>query len=108
MEENKAWILLIVISLVTIFLRIIPFIIFKDENKTPKIINKLSSMLPYSIMGMLVIYCIKDLSFDSIDSFLPEILGVLVVALLYIWKKNTLISIIIGTIFYMVLVQFVF
>ena len=75
---------------------------------TPKIINKLSSMLPYSIMGMLVIYCIKDLSFDSIDSFLPEILGVLVVALLYIWKKNTLISIIIGTIFYMVLVQFVF
>ena len=85
-----------------------PFIIFNDKNKTPKFIEKLAKILPYAIMGMLVIYCLKDVTFKNINSFFPSLISCIIVSVLYIWKRNTLLSIIIGTICYMLLVQFVF
>lgn len=97
-----------VIALVTAALRFLPFWIFRSNQKTPPLISYLGQVLPFSIMGMLVVYCLKDISFSSAPFGIPEILGCAVVTLLHIWKRNTLLSIGIGTICYMLLVQFVF
>lgn len=97
-----------VIALVTLLLRALPFIIFNGNRKTPKIIEKLSRILPCAVIGMLVVYCFKDISFTDVSACLPAIISTLVVGVLYVWKRNTLISIICGTVCYMVLVQIVF
>ena len=97
-----------VIALVTLLLRALPFIIFNGNRKTPKIIEKLSRTLPCAVIGMLVVYCFKDISFTDVSTSLPAIIAGLVVGVLYVWKRNTLISIICGTVCYMALVQLVF
>ena len=108
MSDLHTWAAVAVIALVTATLRFLPFVIFSDNRKTPKIIEKLSKSLPYAIMGMLVVYCLKGISFLSVSGFLPALIACAVVGALYIWKRNTLLSIICGTLCYMVLVQVVF
>ena len=108
MSDLHTWVAVAVIALVTAMLRFLPFVIFSDNRKTPKIIEKLSKSLPYAIMGMLVVYCLKEVSFLSVSGFLPALIACAVVGVLYIWRRNTLLSIICGTICYMVLVQIVF
>jgi len=108
MENSKIWLSVAVIALVTAALRFLPFIIFKNEKKTPTIITKLGKILPFAVMGMLVVYCLKDVSFTSLSGFVPALISCLLVAVLYIWKRNTLISIVSGTVCYMLLVQLVF
>ena len=94
--------------LVTMATRFLPFLIFGEKRKTPPIIEYLGTVLPCAIMGMLVVYCLKDVSLTSAPFGLPELIGIAVVALLHIWKRNTLLSIICGTVCYMILVQTVF
>ena len=101
-------ILIAVIALVTAATRFLPFLIFGRKRKTPALILYLGKVLPCAILGMLVIYCLKDISVSSFPFGLPELLGVGAVALLHIWKRNSLISIGGGTVLYMILVQFVF
>lgn len=108
MNDLHTWSIVAVIALVTASLRFLPFAIFNGSRKTPKIIEKLGRMLPFAIMGMLVVYCLKDISFTSVSGFLPMLIACIVVGGLYIWKRNTLISIICGTVCYMFLVQIVF
>lgn len=108
MSDIHTWVLIAVIALVTALLRFLPFIVFSDSGKTPKIIEKLSKSLPYAIMGMLVVYCLKEISFLSVSGFLPMLIACAVVCVLYLWKRNTLVSIIGGTVCYMILVQVVF
>ena len=93
---------------VTILLRFLPFIIFKGNRETPGVITYLGKYLPYAIMAMLVVYCLKAVSVTDYPFGLPELIGVLAVVLLHIWRRNTLLSIAGGTVLYMVLVQFVF
>ena len=97
-----------VIALVTAALRFLPFLIFRENRKTPPLVSYLGQVLPYAIMGMLVIYCLKGISFAAFPFGIPEIIGCLVVILLHIWKRNTLLSIGAGTVCYMLLVQLVF
>ena len=108
MPDLHTWLTVAVIALVTILVRFLPFLIFRGNRKTPEIIEKLGRILPYAIMGMLVVYCLKGMSFTDISGFLPQIIACLVVGVLYLWKRNTLISIVCGTVCYMVLLQFVF
>ncbi len=108
MSDLHTWTVVAVIALVTAALRFLPFVVFGGGRKTPKIIDKLGKMLPYSIMGMLVVYCLKDISITSVASYLPALMACLVVGGLYVWKRNTLISIVAGTVCYMFLVQTVF
>ena len=108
MDNSKIWLSVAVIALVTAALRFLPFLIFKNDKKTPAIITKLGKILPFAVMGMLVVYCLKDVSFTSPSDFVPELISCLLVAGLYIWKRNTLISIVCGTVCYMLLVQLVF
>lgn len=104
---HSVWII-VVAALVTMATRFLPFLIFRGGKKTPDIIVYLGKVLPYAIMGMLVVYCLKDVAFLSAPYGIPEILGCAVVAVLHLWKRNTLLSIGVGTVFYMVLVQLVF
>ena len=97
-----------VIALVTAALRFLPFLIFRENRKTPPLVSYLGQVLPYAIMGMLVIYCLKGISFAAFPFGIPEMIGCLVVILLHIWKRNTLLSIGAGTVCYMLLVQLVF
>ena len=106
---NKQAILLIcVISVVTIILRFLPFIIFNSKKEPPKIITYLRNILPFSVMAMLVVYCFKDITIINFPFGLPELIAGIVVVLLHIWKKNTLLSVISGPIVYMLLIQFIF
>lgn len=107
MTNKHSLIIVVIIALVTIFLRFIPFLLFKNK-KTPKYIEYLGRVLPYSIMGMLVVYCLKNISFVSSPFGIPELVACLVVSLVHILKRNTLLSIISGTLVYMTLVQFLF
>ena len=97
-----------VIALVTAGLRFLPFWIFGENRKTPPIVTYLGKVLPYAIMGMLVVYCLKGMTLASAPYGIPEAIGCITVAALHVWKRNTLLSISGGTIVYMLLVQFVF
>lgn len=108
MTDKHFWSSVAVMAVGTALLRFLPFIIFNGKHKTPAIIEKLGRTLPYAVMGMLVVYCLKEVSFTSVSGFIPELIACAVVALLYIRKKNTLLSIVAGTLSYMALVQFVF
>ena len=100
--------LIAVMALVTMLLRFLPFLIFGENRKTPKLITYLGRVLPYAIMGMLVVYCLKGVTPLAYPYALPELLACAAVVLLHIWKRNTLLSIGAGTVCYMLLVQFVF
>ena len=97
-----------VIALVTIGLRFLPFFIFSGKRKTPAYISYLGKVLPFAIMGMLVVYCLRNISFTVLPFSIPELLGCTAVAGLHLWKRNTLLSIGAGTVFYMLLIQTVF
>ncbi|MGN0443632.1 MAG: branched-chain amino acid transporter permease [Acutalibacteraceae bacterium] len=107
MNDKQVFISIVIMSSVTIALRFLPFILFSGK-KTPKVISYLGKVLPYAMMGMLVVYCLRDISFNSAGGFVPEILASAVVVVSYMIKKNSLISIISGTVSYMLLVQLVF
>lgn len=97
-----------VVAIVTIALRFLPFFIFGGKRKTPEIILYLGKVLPYAIMGMLVIYCLRSVTTAGLGAAIAQLIGCGLVAMLHLWKRNTLISIIGGTVAYMVLVQVVF
>ena len=108
MDNFHAGLIVAVTALVTIGLRFLPFLIFGENRKTPEIVAYLGRVLPFAIMGMLVVYCLKSVSFVSSPFGIPELIGCAVVAGLHLWKRNTLLSIGGGTLCYMLLVQFVF
>ena len=97
-----------VVAAVTALLRFLPFLIFKGNKPTPKLLVYLGKVLPFAIMGMLVVFCLKNVSVMQAPHGLPELIASAVVVALHIWRKNTLLSIGVGTVLYMVLVQFVF
>lgn len=108
MNDLHAWATVATVALVTALTRFLPFLLFRGDRKTPKWIERLSHSLPYAIMGMLVVYCLKGTSLASLSGILPPLIACLVVGVLYVWKRNTLISIVCGTVCYMLLVQLVF
>ncbi len=105
---THAALIIAVAGAVTLLLRFLPFLIFGGKRETPPFIVYLGKVLPYAIMGMLVIYCLRGISFSAAANFLPELIACAVVVLAHVWKRNTLLSIISGTVCYMLLVQVVF
>jgi branched-subunit amino acid transport protein AzlD len=95
-------------AVVTALLRFLPFLVFPAGRKRPRIITYLGAVLPYGVMAMLVVYCLKNVSLLTYPYGLPELLAVASVVGLHLWRKNTLLSIFGGTAIYMVLVQLVF
>lgn len=108
MSDYLPYLAVVVMALVTIAIRFLPFIIFSGNTKTPAVVSYLGKVLPYAIMGMLVVYCLKETAFSSLKGFMPQLIAGGLVVGSYIWKRNTLISILLGTVVYMLLVQMVF
>ena len=97
-----------VAAVCTFLTRALPFMIFKNAEALPRKIVYLGNVLPMAIMLCLIIYCVRNTSFFQYPYGLPELLGIGSVVLLHVWKRNNMISIIGGTLLYMVLVQLVF
>ena len=109
MSNNaQAMALILAMTAVTMATRFLPFLLLGDKRQTPPFITYLGKVLPYAIMGMLVVYCLKGVSVTRLSSVAPAALGVGITAGLHLWKHNTLLSILGGTVVYMVLVQMVF
>ena len=108
LTQQQALLTIAVIVVTTILTRALPFIIFPADKKTPKFIVYLGEVLPYAIIGMLIVYCFKEVSTVSAPHGIPELIASVFVVLIHKWKHNLLISIGGGTLLYMVLVQVVF
>ena len=100
--------LVAVVAGVTALIRFLPFVVFGGGRPTPRFIVYLAGVLPCAIMAMLVVYCLKNVSFLSGNHGLPELLAIAITVGLHLWKRQMLFSISGGTICYMLLVQFVF
>ena len=104
--SSHAAVLVAVMSAVTVLLRFLPFWVFR--KKVPAYITYLGKVLPAAIIGMLVIYCLKDTVITAAPFGAPELIAAALVVLLQAWKRNALLSILGGTAVYMLLVQLVF
>lgn len=100
--------IIIVVALCTLLTRAFPFLLLGGRKEIPKVVQYLGKVLPSAIMVILVVYCVKDVNLLQGNHGIPEFLSIIVVMALHLWKKNTLLSIGIGTICYMILIQAVF
>lgn len=108
-QSTSQIIITIVIMMVgTMFTRYIAFVVFPPGKETPAYILYLGKVLPFAIVGFLVIFCLKNVSLLNSPHGLPEAIAMLVIVALHVWKKNVLLSIGGGTIVFMLLVQNVF
>lgn len=92
----------------TMLTRFLPFFIFKENTETPRYIQYMGKYLPSAVFGMLVVYCIKDVSILKSPHGVPELISILFTAFLHVKRRNMLFSIAGGTICYMLLIRFVF
>lgn len=103
MNNLHSLLIVLVTAGVTILLRFLPFLVF--TNKTPKAIVYLGKVLPCAIMAMLVVFCLKNVNVLTYPFALPEFISILAVIILHKWRHNTLISIPVGTVLYMILIR---
>ena len=97
-----------VMAIVTFLTRVLPFLLFDRGESPPKPVPYLGRVLPPAIIAMLIVYCLRGVSFSTPGGWVPQLLCVAVVVALHLWKHNNLLSIFGGTVLYMVLVQAVF
>ena len=105
MSSTYIFLALITSGVVTFKIRLFPFIVFRNQTNLSKRMQFISSVLPQAIITILVVYCLKDISFINAPFGIPELIAVAIVVLLQWWKENTLLSIFIPTVIYMVLLQ---
>lgn len=108
LTNSQTIIMIIAVALGSMATRFAPFLLFTERRKRPKIIEYLGKTLPPAMMGLLVVYCLKNVSFVSFPHGIPEAIAIAVIVILHRWKGNALISIGVGTAVYMLLVQTVF
>lgn len=108
LSVTQAFIIVLMVTLGTVITRFLPFIIFSGSKKTHPYITYLGRVLPYAAIGLLVVYCLKNVSFTAAPFGLPEAIAILCIVILHLWKNNVLLSIGAGTAIYMLLAQFVF
>lgn len=101
-------IMIFAIALGAMITRFLPFILFPEKKEPPNIIVYLGKVLPASMMGLLVVYCLRNVSIMEGSHGLPELLSITLIVILHKWKGNVLLSIGAGTLMYMFLVQAIF
>ena len=105
---TKAIAAIAVMAVVTFLTRALPFLLFGRGNQVPRVVLYLGKYLPPAVIAMLIVYCLRGVSFASASGWAPALIAAAAVVALHLWKKNNLLSILGGTILYMVLVQVVF
>ena len=108
LSTGEALASIVVMALITFLTRAMPFLLFDRGDEPPAIVLYLGRVLPPAIIAMLIIYCLKGVTFATLGGWVPAAVSCVVVVLLHLWKGNDLLSIFGGTILYMVLVQGVF
>lgn len=101
-------IIVLLAALLTFATRLFPFVVFGRRGEPSKLVKRLGDLLPLAVIAILVIYCLKNTSFDTPGGFAPQFIAVAAVILLHVWRRNNLLSILGGTACYMVLIQYVF
>lgn len=94
-------------ALGTLLTRFTPFIVFHGDRETPAYVKYLGKALPGAALGLLVVYCFKDVNVLTGAHGLPELIALAVITALH-GRRNMLLSIAAGTVVYMLLVNFVF
>ncbi len=108
MSPNLHGLLMIaVVALTTMLIRFAPFLLFPAGRKTPAFVLYLGRVLPYAVIAMLVVYCFRGLGTASSGQLLAELLSTALVVGTYVWKRNSILSIVGGTACYIILVNFV-
>jgi branched-subunit amino acid transport protein AzlD len=97
-----------VVAVCTVLMRAVPFMIFGGKRSVPVKIRVLGKFLPSAIMATLVIYCLRGINLSQGNHGVPEIIASLLVVILHSWKKNILLSVSIGTVCYMLMIQYIF
>ena len=108
LTTGQALVIVGAVTLGAIITRFLPFLLFPDSKPVPKVVEYLGRTLPAAMMGLLVVYCLKNVTWTASPHGVPELLAILAVVLLHRWKGNVLLSIAGGTALYMALVQLVF
>jgi len=108
MTITQQIITILMVVLGTMLTRFLPFIAFPAGKPTPKYIQYLGKVLAGSVFGLLVIYCLKNVSLFTGNHAIPELISIALVIALHFWKRQMLLSIAGGTICYMLLVQLIF
>ncbi|MDL2234718.1 AzlD domain-containing protein [Christensenellaceae bacterium OttesenSCG-928-L17] len=105
MSIGQGLITIAMVALATFLVRAFPFLLFPDNRPTPKVVLYLGKVLPFAVIGLLVVYCFKNTSLQAPNYGLRELAAIVVVVALYVWKRKSLIAIAAGTIVYMLLTQ---
>ena len=108
LSAGTSFLIILLVALTTFATRVTPFLVFPKGKEIPKTIQYLGKVLTPAIIGMLVVYCLKNMKILGAPYGIPEMISVVTVAVLHIWKRNNLLSIGVGTVLYMVLIQTVF
>lgn len=108
MTVSQQVITILVVVLGTMLTRYLPFLLFPGNKPTPKYIRYLGNVLPAAVFGLLVVYCLKNVSLLTGSHGIPELVSIAVVIALHLWKRQMLLSIAGGTVCYMLFVQFLF
>lgn len=101
-------IVILVITAGTMLTRFLPFIIFPEGKKAPRLLTYLGTVLPPAMIGLLVVYCLKNVSFTSTKNYLPELISIIFIFIVHKLKHNNSLSIFTGAAVYMLLITFVF
>ena len=104
----QTFIIILMVTLGTVITRFLPFVLFPDNKKIHPYITYLGKVLPYSVIGLLVVYCLKGVNLMNSSYGLPEAAAIFCITILHTWKSNAFLSIGAGTVIYMLLVQIVF
>ena len=104
----QSLIIVAMVALATQITRWTPFLVFSGSRKLPRVVEDLGRLLPPAMMGLLVVYCLRNVDIAAAPHGLPELIALAVVTALHLWKRNVLLSIGAGTVVYMLLVQLVF
>lgn len=107
-DAGHAMIVIAVMGLAVLATRIVPVLIFGRGENVPEFILYLGRVVPYTAMGLLIVYCLRDVPILEAPHGLPELISLAVVTLTYLWKRSSILSVVIGTVLYMFLVQSVF
>lgn len=108
MSTGGSILVIAVAAVCTFCTRLVPFALFGGKRQVPRIVLFLGNVLPPAIIGTLIIYCLKGVNLLDFPSGIPELAAIALVVILHLWKRNTLLSVGAGTIFYMILIQTVF
>ncbi len=108
LDAGSSLLMILVVAVTTFATRAVPFLIFPKGKEIPRVVQYLGRVLTPAVIGMLVIYCLKNTKVLEKPHGIPELISVVTVVGLHVWKRNTLLSIGVGTVLYMFLIQAVF